>query len=150
MSGRIKVDHLSPRHRAEAIAQLEGVSRSAAISLERVDSKPRIRQSSQKLNKTEAAFGLWLREHRPGAIVVAQAITLKLANGVRYTPDFVTVEFGPDGPGRVLTAYEVKGFLRDDAVVKIKVAAKEYPWIRVIMVTKERAGTWSMQEILGS
>jgi hypothetical protein len=152
---RLSLDDLSPRHRAEVMAQIKrgepvGIARSKSISIERVEIKPRIRQSSQKLNKTEAAFEIWLHEHRSGALVLTQSVTLKLANGVRYTPDFVTVEFGPDGPGRVLTAYEVKGFIREDAVVKLKVAAKAYPWIRFIMVTKERAGTWSMQEILST
>jgi hypothetical protein len=100
-----------------------------------------IRQSTKpKLNKTEAAF-LESLEHTGHDTIHVQAITLTLANGVRYTPDFVCTTTG----GSVY-AYEVKGFMRDDAAVKIKVAAKEYPWISFCLVVKRKGG-WSHQQV---
>ncbi len=92
----------------------------------------------QKLNKTERAFYEQLcREHR---WVGVQCLTLKLGDDCRYTPDLWT--HGNDG----FTAWEVKGFWRDDAKVKIKVAARMYPMLRFIVVTKSRDG-WTQLPI---
>lgn len=105
--------------------------------------KNRIRQNSAGLNKTEQA---WLNEislRWPNFQILSQAVTLKLGNGVRYTPDFM-VKFGIHGE---LFAWEVKGFLRDDANVKLKVAASLYPWIKFHLVTRKK-GEWIIQEIL--
>jgi len=44
-------------------------------------------------------------------------------------------------------AYEVKGFMRDDAAVKLKVAASLYPWIKFHLVTRKK-GEWIIQEVL--
>lgn len=112
-----------------------------------------IRQSSGGLNKTEQAFYEFLRATYPEpAPILVQSMTLKLANGCRYTPDFVV------GIGRVIdgqpyvrwVAYEVKGFMRDDAAVKIKVAAKEYQNMEFRLVKREgRCGQgWMQQRIL--
>lgn len=106
-------------------------------------SQPRIRQNSAGLNKTEQAFFDWLTvEAGPLAQVYTQAITLRIANGSRYTPDFVA------RAGIRFAAYEVKGFLRDDAAVKLKVAASLYPWIKFHLVTKRKGGGWDVQEVL--
>lgn len=88
-----------------------------------------------KLNKTEAAFLAVLQKGMVGvrhSWVGVQNITLKLADDTRYTPDF----FGLCEDGNLI-AYEVKGFFRDDAKVKIKVAARMFPWIRFVLVRKE-------------
>jgi hypothetical protein len=37
--------------------------------------------------------------------------------------------------------YETKGFPRDDAMVKVKVAPKFFPWARFVLVTK-KAGSY--------
>lgn len=101
----------------------------------------RIRQNSAGLNKTEQAFFDCLKESHPGALVYSQSVTLGLANGVRYTPDFVVREFS------VVAAYEVKGFMRDDAAVKLKVAASLYPWILFHLVTR-KGGQWQVDRVL--
>lgn len=117
----------------------------------------RIRQNSAGLNKTEQAFSGHLRQSAMAndetavTVLPPQAITLRLGNGVRYTPDFVTVEDEPledaAGYAQTLRAYEVKGFMRDDAAVKLKVAASAYPWIKFHLVTKAGNG-WDIQEVL--
>ena len=105
--------------------------------------KARLRQKAgDGLNKTERAFLGHLKRQDCGARVYSQAITLKLANGVRYTPDFIVVDEWR------LTAYEVKGFMRDDAAVKLKVAATAYPWISFHLVTKRKGGGWDIQAVL--
>ncbi len=114
--------------------------------------KPRLRQRESPLNKTEQAFLAWLGLKCPLGTHIAQGITLKLANGVRYTPDFFTIS--RDIPiGCRMTAWEVKGHMRDDAAVKLKVAAKEYPWIMFNLVTMDRKHMqptypWHIQPIL--
>ena len=52
----------------------------------------------------------------------------------------------PDSQGSVIGAsgelecHEVKGWWRDDARVKIKVAAELFPWIQFVAVTKQPQG----------
>jgi hypothetical protein len=94
----------------------------------------------KKLNKLEKA---WLRELRrlnPPWIGI-QCVTLKLADDCRYTPDFPTID-----PNGLIVFYETKGFMRDDAAVKIKVAARLFRWAKFVLVTKEK-GQWVQKEI---
>lgn len=143
-------DQLSPRHQAEVLAQLErgkpiGVARAAALrkdALAVAPDKPMLRQKSgPALNKWESAFFDRLKIDNPGCDVLAHPVTLRLANGVRYTPDFIV--FGPIG---AMHAYEVKGHMRDDAAVKIKVAASTYPKIQFTLVTRVK-GSWRHEEV---
>jgi hypothetical protein len=114
----------------------------------------RIRQNSAGLNKTEQAFFDYLKAREdPGVsrtVLPPQSITLRIANGCRYTPDFVVAyHHSTDIPSVDLVAYEVKGFMRDDAAVKIKVAATAFPWITFRLVTKLPfgGGGWSISEV---
>lgn len=69
-----------------------------------------------------------------------EAMTLKLADDTRYTPDFFVML--PDGTVRF---EETKGFLRDDALVKIKVAATMFPFSFVMLTVrpKKDGGGWA-------
>lgn len=91
------------------------------------------------LNKTERAFLEKLRSENH-AWIGTQAVTLLLADHCRYTPDFVTVTDG------ALIAWEVKGFWRDDARVKIKVAARQFRFIRFVAVQR-KGGAWTEEVI---
>lgn len=94
----------------------------------------------KKLNKTEKRFLDWLWQRAlPGQYIGVQSITLKLADDCRYTPDFVTIFQGD------IRAYEVKGFWRDDAKVKIKVAARMFP-MRFVVVQWIK-GQWQFSEV---
>ncbi len=93
-----------------------------------------------RLNKTEAAFLAWLRANHWENIAI-QAITLKLGDDCRYTPDFTAIKDGK------LVAFEVKGFWRDDARVKIKTAARQFRWLKFIAVTKAKGGGWDEESI---
>lgn len=86
---------------------------------------PRIRQArTPKLNKTEADFLDHLRAKYPRATVLPHGMTLLIANGCRYTPDFYLEFEGGDGRPAL---YEVKGKKAwDDAIVKLKVAAARF------------------------
>ena len=103
-------------------------------------SKPTMRQKrTPRINRTEAAFAALLRSEHAGHVVREQSITLILANGVRYTPDICL-----DG----VDFYEVKGFMRDDAAVKLKVAASQFTEYRFHLVTRQRGGGWRIEEVM--
>jgi hypothetical protein len=105
----------------------------------------RLRQSAKpRLNKLESEFAVHLRLRRREYVVTEQAITFRLANGVNYRPDFVI--YSPYN-GQII-AYETKGdYVWDDAAVKLKVAAQEYPFISWRLAWKEK-GEWNEQTIL--
>lgn len=71
------------------------------------------------------------------------AVTLLLADRCRYTPDFLIEHLD----GR-LELEETKGFWRDDARVKIKVAARLYPMFTftALRLRKQRDGGGWMKE----
>lgn len=79
------------------------------------------------MNGTERAYA-WQLEARKRAGEVLwyrfEGVTLKLANDTRYTPDFLVML-----ADRTLECHEVKGQLREDAWIKLKFAAHEYPLV---------------------
>lgn len=81
----------------------------------------------EKLNKTEKAFLEVLRRRGHEKIGI-QDLTLKLADNCRYTPEFRVVW------NSRLTIYEVKGgFIREDAWIKLKTAARLFPEFDFVM-----------------
>ena len=88
-------------------------------------------------NKTEAAYGNYLEALKRAGTVLwyeFEGIKLRLADNTYYTPDYAVI--AADG---VMDMHEVKGFWRDDARVKIKVAADIYPF-RFLAIKKEKDG----------
>lgn len=100
---------------------------------------PQKTTDESKLNKTEHLFLVYLRTLYP--CVRIQAITLKLGDDCRYTPDFYTID-----PNGVVTLWEVKGFMRDDALVKIKVAARQWTEFQFKLVYR-RNGQWEIEDV---
>lgn len=92
-------------------------------------------------NKTEAAYEEVLKNRqRAGEILWYrfEGLKLRLADKTFYTPDFaVMLDNG------FMECHEVKGFWRDDAKVKIKVASEMYPF-KFIAVKKVRGG-WAIE-----
>jgi len=71
-----------------------------------------------------------------------EGVRLRLADNTTYTPDWFVV-FDDH-----FELHEVKGFWRDDARVKIKVAAEIYPYFRFLAVTrKSRKAPWNFEKI---
>lgn len=94
------------------------------------------------MNKTEQRRGIELEAMKRSGLIAAwwyEKVTLKLADDTRYTPDFLVQEL--DG---TLRFEETKGFWRDDAKVKIKVAAALYPF-RFTSLVWEKTG-WKTVE----
>ena len=100
------------------------------------------------MNKTEADYGALLEMRKVAGEIEDyhfESVTLKIADNCRYTPDFM-VEFY-DGHKEI---HEVKGFWRDDARVKIKVAADKFrgfDFIAVQKKAKKDGGGWKIEEI---
>jgi len=94
------------------------------------------------MNKTEAAYDahLWALRGRTIVWHKFEAVKLRLADSTFYSPDFAVQTISGQ-----IEMHEVKGFWRDDARVKIKVAAALYPF-RFIAVTKVRGGGWKVEE----
>ncbi len=102
------------------------------------------------MNKTEAAYAEVLESRCAGGEIVSyrfEAYKLRLADNTHYTPDFVVQM--PDG---TIQLHEVKActskgvmLCEDDAKVKIKVAAEQYPEFSFVMcgkLPKKIGGGW--------
>jgi hypothetical protein len=100
----------------DLFAGMNGTERRRAIELEAL--------------KRDGGIALWRFE----------SVTLKLAPDCRYTPDFYVLE----NDGRVRFE-ETKGHWRDDAKVKIRVAARLFPEYEFRALRLER-GTWQPEE----
>ena len=103
------------------------------------------RMKAGKMNKTEAEYAALLEaEKHAGQILwyTFEGMTFKLADNTRYTPDFAVMR--SDG---LMEMREVKGFWRDDARVKIKVAAELFPFrfIAIKKRAKKAGGGWDME-----
>lgn len=154
MSGaRFRLDQLPPKAQAEALAILGQTSR----PLDSTGAKAKettIRQNrGPRLNKLATAYLERLIEVHGEEKVLVEAINLDLANCCRYRPDFWVVQtcsvYGGNEMAVSLSAFEVKGnFAWEDSIVKLKVAARAYPWIKFYLCTREgRTGGWSEKRV---
>lgn len=104
------------------------------------------RRVAGQMNGTEKKYAEVLEgRQRDGEIVwyAFERLTWKLADDTRYTPDFLVMM--ADGS---MECHEVKGFWRDDAKVKIKVAADLFPFkfLSVSPRSKKAGGGWEVTE----
>lgn len=97
-----------------------------------------------KMNHTEARYAVLLDQRlRAGAVrwFEYEPVTFRLGDDTRYTPDFMLQL--ADG---TIELHEVKGFWRDDARVKIKVAARLFPFFTFRVVKALKGGGWTITE----
>lgn len=104
------------------------------------------RMKAGAMNGTESAYAAHLERLRLAGEVVwfrFEGVKLRLADSTFYTPDFAVM--ADDG---VMEMHEVKGFWTDDARVKIKVAADQYPFrfIALKALPKSKGGGWLREE----
>jgi hypothetical protein len=98
------------------------------------------------MNKTEKAWAIRLEAERRSGQIHSwdyEKVTFKLADDTRYTPDFMVV-----GNDASIRFDEIKGFWRDDAKVKIKVAAEQFPFAfqSVQLVKDSMKDSWHIKE----
>jgi len=100
------------------------------------------------MNKTEAEYAAMLENLRQRGWVAMwkyEAITLKLADNTRYTPDFLVLM--ADG---TLEFHETKGgFIREDGWLKLKMAAALFPFRFYLCqkAAKKDGGGWSIKKV---
>lgn len=101
------------------------------------------RLRSGQMNRTEQAYALTLEARKQSGDIAwykFEGLKLRLADKTFYTPDFFVMLANGE-----FEAHEVKGFWQDDARVKIKVAAENYP-LKFVAVKKVKGG-WAFEEI---
>lgn len=101
------------------------------------------RLKTGQMNKTEQAYADHLSLlQRAGELLWFrfEGVKLRLADNTFYSPDFAVM-----AADSVVEMHEVKGFWTDDARVKIKVAADQYPFrFKAFKVRAKRdGGGWS-------
>ena len=102
----------------------------------------RARKKPGEMNKLEARYSRLLDLERAAGRIVDwhyEAVKFRLARLCFLTPDFLVIY--PDGRREM---HDVKGFMEDDALVKIKVAAQLYQDFRFVAVTR-RKSEWKYQ-----
>lgn len=97
------------------------------------------------MNRTEQAYADYLKLRQATGEILwwkFEAIKLRLADNTFYTGDFAVL-----AGDSVLEIHEVKGFWVDDARVKIKVAADQYPFrFKAIKARSKRdGGGWEVE-----
>lgn len=93
---------------------------------------------------TEARYDLKLRVMKQNGEIIDyryEPFNLRLADGAAYKPDFLVVY-----PDR-FEFHEVKGYWREAARVRFKIAAKELPWF-IFRVIEEKRGALVITETL--
>lgn len=121
-----------------------------------------IKPVGRQMNKTETRYASTVLDplRLAGEIVSYQyeAATLKLGPDLRYTPDFLVIPMPTVAIGifnstssvqcaPIVEFHEVKGgFTRDDALVKIKAAAQQFPHF-VFKLCRYQKGQWDIRVI---
>jgi len=93
------------------------------------------------MNKTETRYANYLENAKLQGTILAWAfepVKFRLAKKTFYTPDFMVITRDQ------IQLHEVKGFWRDDARVKIKVARETFPWFRWVAVQWKQK-EWRME-----
>lgn len=97
-------------------------------------------------NKTESEYGRLLQLEFPGSRVVFEALTLHMANGHRYTPDWVVM--APEGVLCVEVKAVGKNGYKHPSYQRAKVAFDqcrvEFPWFRWRWAEKVN-GVWEVK-----
>ncbi len=99
------------------------------------------------MNKLEASYAQELEARRAAGEIEwwrYEGLTLRLADRCRYTPDFVVLLANGE-----LECHETKGFMRDDALVKLKIAAEQFPlrFYLVRAIPRRDGGGFSKHQI---
>lgn len=101
------------------------------------------RLKTARRNKTESAYETYLELRRRAGEVLwykFEGLKLRLADDTFYTPDYAVMLANGQ-----LEMHEVKGFWRDDARAKIKIAAEMYPF-RFLAVRPQKGGNgWDIE-----
>lgn len=104
-----------------------------------------IRLDDPRMNRTELAYSQLLDQRISAREIINwrfQEITLRLGDDLRYTPDFMVRM-----PDRELHLHEVKGFMRDDARVKLYATAAQWPIFKFWLCTFNKRDGWTIKQV---
>jgi hypothetical protein len=107
-------------------------------SLQRMQAIGRVKDDP--LNKTERAWATMLDLADDVPWYTPKPFNLRLADNTYYRPDFLVMR-----DDLTLEIHEVKGWWTDDALVKIKVAAEQFPIFKFIAVSYKKK-QWEKRE----
>ncbi len=127
-------------------------TRSDADMLRRLGVEPVVpsapKEPGDGMNKTERAFYDMVMISSEVFRVLREPLKFRLAGRTWYTPDFAVWPRFPCVEHDVrLTFVEVKGFMRDDASVKLKLAADLFSCWRWLLVRRAGRHEWSVREV---
>lgn len=97
------------------------------------------------MNRWEQEYAIELEARKRAGEILwygFESIKLRLATGTWYTPDFCLLV--GDSISSPIQCVEIKGFLRDDANVKFKVAAEQFPCFQFLMLRRRKGGGWDL------
>ena len=118
-----------------------------------------------KMNSIEREYAYMLTEAANDRMIVGwifEPMALKLAEKTTYTPDFLVVhedrfqivEVKARGKAKIVTSpttgkkYKKQWTSkREDAIVKVKVAATMFPWFEWTYAYKEADGSWTSEPV---
>ncbi len=105
------------------------------------------RLKSGEMNKTEAAYAEVLEKRKQAGEILwyrFEAVKLRLADSTFLSPDFFVMAANGE-----LAVHEVKGYMQDDARVKLKVAADAFPFPFYIIrrQTAKDGGGFSIEQV---
>ncbi len=105
------------------------------------------KEAGDGMNKTERAFFEEMQASPAVVKILREPYKLRLAGRTFYAPDFVVWPVVYTGDCRP-ACVEVKGWMREDAAVKLKVAAALYAaeW-RWLLVTRAGRHGWEVREV---
>ena len=118
----------------------EGIGRHGQDPKERLSGKIAPLTPVSRMNKTEAKYSQELDAMLFSRQILGYhfgRVKFGLADRTWYTPDFIVVY-----PTHI-EVVEIKGFLRDDAAAKFKIAAETFPWFKWKML-RLRKGEWGI------
>ena len=96
------------------------------------------------MNRLESAYAKVLEERKKTGMILLyefESVKFRLGDGAWYTPDFMVMD--RDGS---IEFHETKGFMREAANVRIKVAAAKYPF-KFYLVKHSKATGWTYEEL---
>lgn len=102
----------------------------------------RVPTGREGMNKLESDYAAFLAGRKDVAWWRFECFKLRLANGAFYTPDFLVVL--SDGTVEV---HETKGFFREAARVRLKVAVETYPFVFRLVKRLKRNEGWDITDV---
>ena len=100
-------------------------------------------KDEDKLNKTEKRYLARLRSDTDVEWIGIQSVTLKLGDDCRFTPDFCYIK-----KARMTFVDTKGGFVREDSTIKIKTAARMFPWASFVVAQLIKS-QWTEKQIAG-